>query len=118
MAWSLNRMENVRPMTDGTYVEVATRTDIVDGKPLVVTVDGQSILLCASDEAIFAIENRCSHADQPLECGRIRLGWINCPAHGARFDLETGEALNPPATAPIRTFPVRVEGERIFIAIG
>jgi 3-phenylpropionate/trans-cinnamate dioxygenase ferredoxin subunit len=46
----------------------------------------------------------------------VRAGWIACPVHGARFDLETGRAMNPPAKGPIRTYQVRITGERIEIA--
>jgi nitrite reductase/ring-hydroxylating ferredoxin subunit len=47
----------------------------------------------------------------------MRLGWIACPAHGARFDLATGEALGPPANAPIRTFAVRVSDGMIEVEV-
>ena len=70
-----------------------------------------------SGDRIFAVENVCSHAEQPLDCGRVRAGWVACPFHGSRFDLETGEALHPPATEPIATFPVRVNGDSIEIAV-
>jgi len=46
----------------------------------------------------------------------VRAGWIACPVHGARFDLETGRAMNPPAKAPIKVYEVRVVDDRIEIA--
>ena len=67
-------------------------------------------------DGLYAIENRCSHADMPLACGRMRNGWIMCPTHGARFDLATGEALGLPASAPVATFAVRVVNGTIEIA--
>ncbi len=82
-----------------------------------VTVGESQIVLCQFDGELFAIEDKCSHADEPLACGRIRNGWIACPAHGGRFDLATGEAVGPPATVPIRTYPVRVVGGMIEIAV-
>ena len=78
---------------------------------------GKSIVLAHSREQIFAVINRCSHAEEPLECGRVRNGWIACPVHGARFDLETGEVMNPPATFPIETFAVRVVGDVIEVEV-
>jgi len=68
-------------------------------------------------ERIHALDNMCSHAQEPLACGRMRLGWIACPAHGARFDLETGEALTGPASDPIATYAVRVVDGMIEVAI-
>jgi nitrite reductase/ring-hydroxylating ferredoxin subunit len=83
----------------------------------VVVAGGRSILIVHHGGRLFAIENRCSHAEQPIECGRVRYGWIACPAHGAKFDLETGDALTAPATTPIATFPIRVVGDRIEVAL-
>jgi 3-phenylpropionate/trans-cinnamate dioxygenase ferredoxin component len=91
--------------------------DIPSGTTRLVDVLSHSILLCNEDGRIYAVSPHCSHADEPLACGRIKNGWIACPAHGARFDLETGEAMNPPATAPIATFAVRVRGGVIEVAV-
>jgi nitrite reductase/ring-hydroxylating ferredoxin subunit len=85
--------------------------------PTAVTLGGEEIALCRFGDRVYAIANRCSHADEPLACGRIRNGWIACPAHGGRFDLETGEAVGPPATEPIRTYPVRVVGGMVEVAV-
>ncbi len=79
-------------------------TDLPLGTSTVVTVGNRSILIVNHGDEFFAIENRCSHADQQLDCGRVRYGWIACPAHGAKFDLATGAALTLPATDPIATF--------------
>lgn len=72
-----------------------------------VDVEGHDLLVCHSKGAFFAVANKCSHADEKLDCGRVRNGWVSCPIHGARFALETGEAMNPPATQPIATYPCR-----------
>jgi 3-phenylpropionate/trans-cinnamate dioxygenase ferredoxin subunit len=104
-------------MTDGKFVAVAAAQDVSPGTAKAVTVGGRSILLCHSADRIFAVENLCSHAQQPLECGRVRNGWIACPTHGARFDLETGEPLFGPATEPIATFAVRIDGDTIEVLL-
>jgi 3-phenylpropionate/trans-cinnamate dioxygenase ferredoxin component len=84
---------------------------------VVATVAGLEVLLINDGGNVHALENRCSHADSPLDCGRVRLGWIACPAHGARFDLETGEALTGPATEPLRVFAVRVAAGMIEVEV-
>jgi 3-phenylpropionate/trans-cinnamate dioxygenase ferredoxin component len=99
------------------FTRVARVADVAAGTILKVTASGQEILLCNSKDKITAIINRCSHAEEKLECGRIRNGWIACPAHGARFNLETGQAMNPPATLPIQTFPTRVVDEWVEVEI-
>jgi nitrite reductase/ring-hydroxylating ferredoxin subunit len=104
-------------MVEGAYQHAADIAELAPGSVKAVEVSGCSILLCHSQGRIFAIENQCSHLQEPLACGRLKAGWIACPAHGARFDLETGEALGYPATEPIRVFPVRIEGDSILVAV-
>ena len=103
-------------MTQRPFVTVASLQDVPAGTAKAVDVGGRSILLCHTSGGVFAVENVCSHAQQPLECGRIKNGWIACPTHGARFDLETGEPLGGPATEPIATFAVRIEDDTIEVA--
>lgn len=104
-------------MTQDNFVPVAAVADVPAGTVKKIEAGGLSILLCNSKDQIFAVINRCSHADEELACGRMKAGWIACPIHGARFSLETGEAMNPPAKDPIRTFPVRIVADMIEIAI-
>jgi len=105
-------------MDEPTFIAVANIGDIPPDGVKPVTAGGRSILLVHNEGRIFAVENLCSHAQEPLACGRVKYGWIACPAHGARFDLETGEPLNPPATDPIATFAVRITGDVIEIGLG
>jgi 3-phenylpropionate/trans-cinnamate dioxygenase ferredoxin subunit len=99
------------------FVAVASLNEVPPGSVKAVHVNGRSILLCNSDSQVFAIINRCSHADEKLECGKMKAGWIACPAHGARFDLATGRAKNPPAKQPIEVFAVRIHGDVIEVAV-
>ena len=102
-------------MTD--FTPVAALADVPPDTTKAVIANGRPILIVHHDGNLFAVENRCSHADQPLDCGRVRWGWIACPAHGAKFDLATGEALSQPATEPIATFVVRTVGDTIEVAV-
>lgn len=104
-------------MSERIFTPVAAVADLAPDATMAVTVGNRSILLVHHSGRLFAVENRCSHAEQPLDCGRVRYGWIACPAHGAKFDLATGEPLTPPAIDPIATFEVRVVGETIEIAV-
>lgn len=103
-------------MSEKTFVAVAKLEDVPPGGKFVVDVNGTSVILVNSRDQIFAVRNLCSHAYETLECGRVRNGWISCPVHGARFDLETGAPMNPPATMPIETYEVRIEGDTIEVA--
>lgn len=97
------------------WVEVCRDHELADGKAVVRDIDGVSVLVCRLGDRFHAVSNECSHAFQCLEGGIIRAGWIACPAHGARFDLESGEPLNPPATAPIAVYPTRVDAGIVSI---
>ncbi|MFD1611512.1 Rieske (2Fe-2S) protein [Sphingomonas tabacisoli] len=105
-------------MSEAVFTTVARLADVPSGEVRKVVAGDRSILLCHSQDRIFAIENKCSHADEALECGRMRQGWISCPAHGARFELASGRAMNPPAKEPIRTFEVRIDGDVVQVALG
>lgn len=102
-------------MTSPIFTRALAASDLPAGSKKAVELQGKSILLCNSNGQIFAVSNICSHAEEKLECGRMSNGWIGCPVHGARFDLATGRAKNPPATRPISTFPVRLVDEWIEI---
>ncbi|OAN52529.1 Rieske (2Fe-2S) protein [Sphingobium sp. TCM1] len=104
-------------MTDIRYTPLARLADVPNGATKAVETDGRSIMLCHLEGKIHALDNLCSHAQEPLACGRMRLGWIACPAHGARFDLETGEPLTGPATEPIATYAVRIVDGMIEVAL-
>lgn len=104
-------------MADKTFHPAALLEDLPAGSKKLVEVEGNQVLLCHTADRIFAVRNLCSHAHEPLDCGRMRGGWIACPVHGARFDLATGAPMNPPATTPIDVFEVRVSGDTIEVAV-
>lgn len=104
-------------MSEKTFVAAATVDEVPAGTKIAKTVNGVELLLCHTADRIFAVRNLCSHAHEALDCGRMRGGWISCPVHGARFDLETGQPLNPPATIAIDTYEVRVVGDTIEVAV-
>lgn len=106
-------------MTQTPFLPACAEEDVPDGGTLLVRLGdpARPVLLCRSGDAVHAIEPWCSHAFQELACGMVRDGWIACPAHGARFDLASGEPLNPPATKPVATFPLRVRDGTVEVAV-
>jgi 3-phenylpropionate/trans-cinnamate dioxygenase ferredoxin subunit len=94
------------------YVQVASSADIPAGTCKSVTVGGTRIAIARLKGGLYAVENRCSHANSILITSKIHHGCqLACPVHGARFDLRTGEAKSPPAFTSLETFPVReIEG--------
>ena len=80
-----------------------------------MVIDGEKILLCNAAGEHYAVENRCSHQDTPLENGRIRQGHICCPLHGVRFDLKTGEPKGQLTKIALRTFTVEESGDKVRV---
>jgi 3-phenylpropionate/trans-cinnamate dioxygenase ferredoxin component len=66
---------------------------------------------------LFAISDICTHAEASLSEGRVDGETVECPLHGACFDLRTGQALTPPAVEPVQTFPVVVQEDEIYVEI-
>lgn len=90
------------------WINVATVKDMQPGEHTVVEIEGASIALFNLAGEFFAIEDVCTHDGSEIASGCVVDGAIECPRHGARFDIKTGEVVAPPAYEPVTTFPVRV----------
>lgn len=88
-----------------------------EGDVVQVRVAGQELLVCQVDGGFYAVDARCSHAAQSLAHGRLAGFELKCPLHGASFDIRTGACTRAPATAPIRTFPVILDGGKVCIDV-
>lgn len=85
------------------------------GKPVRIEKDGESICVARIGDEVFAIGDTCSHSDASLSEGDITDFKIECWLHGAEFDMRTGEALTPPAVAPVRKYSVSVDGDSVTV---
>ena len=90
---------------------------IRDNTTLPIQVGQHKILVCNADGQHYAIENRCSHQDTPLENGQIRHGHISCPMHGVRFDLATGEPKGELTKVAIKTYVVEQDHGKFRITV-
>ncbi len=97
------------------YIEITDLTDIDVGHSKSFTINDMQILVCRSNNGVFAVEDRCSHSDIPLCGGLIEGNYITCPLHGAVFDLRDGSVQSPPAFEDIKTYEVIVDGTIISI---
>ena len=100
-------------------VEVAAAGEIPVGGKKTATVDDLEIAVFnVDDEQFYAVEDVCSHDSGPLGEGEvINTFEIECPRHGGRFDMRTGQALVMPAFEPIEAFPVVCKDGKIYIEI-
>ncbi|MFY0406485.1 non-heme iron oxygenase ferredoxin subunit [Solicola sp. PLA-1-18] len=97
------------------FVQAATLAEVTEGKALGIEVDGIDIALVRSGDDVYAVADECSHAEVPLSDGDVEGCEIECYLHGSRFDVRTGEALNLPATAPVATYPCKVDGDAVLV---
>lgn len=96
--------------------EFAARVqDISKGKSEVIEIMGSEILICHTREGFFAVDNLCTHADARLSEGKVKGHRVLCPLHGAAFDVRDGSALSRPATLPLCSYPLRIEGDDILL---
>ncbi|MDA2989606.1 MAG: non-heme iron oxygenase ferredoxin subunit [Actinomycetota bacterium] len=98
-------------MSDQVLVDVCALGDLGIDSVRKVDAGGQDIALVRCDEGVFAIGNRCSHADVDLSEGEVEGCALECWLHGSQFDLRTGMPLSPPAVQPVPTYTVVIEGE-------
>lgn len=100
------------------YVRVAALADVPPNTLLHVDVGDEAVCLANADGTIYAFRDNCTHRDFPLSAGHIHGGTtVECTWHGAHFDMATGRATQLPAIKPIRTYPVRVDGDDILVAV-
>ena len=100
-----------------TWFKVAETDDIEEGHAKVVEAGGHRIALCQTGERLRAGGGVGSHDRGPPDPGR-RLGHkIECPRHGAQFDVTNGKALTLPAVRPIRSYKTRVDGHDIEVEV-
>ncbi len=97
------------------FIKVADITDIDLNQSVSVELDGRAILICNTENGVFAVEDRCTHADIPLCGGQIIGNFISCPVHGAVFDLSDGSVQAPPAFEDLETFEVKIEDTLISV---
>ena len=91
--------------------------EVTNASPLAVTVDGVDVAIVRQGDDVYAIQDECSHAAIPLSEGEVEDGEIECWLHGSRFDLRTGKPSGPPATEPVPTYPVRVDGGDVLVDV-
>jgi 3-phenylpropionate/trans-cinnamate dioxygenase ferredoxin subunit len=99
------------------FVRIAAVSELAPGDRLVVEIDGRWIALFNIDGEFHAIADICTHDDGPLAEGELYDHVIECPRHGATFDVRTGEVLSFPAITPIPSYEVKIEGDDVLVAL-
>ncbi|MEO8397948.1 MAG: non-heme iron oxygenase ferredoxin subunit [Chloroflexota bacterium] len=95
------------------FVTVATTDEMAPGERIVVEVDDVWVVIFNVGGQFYAIEDMCSHEEYMLSEGEIDGYSLECPKHGARFDVRDGKVLAPPAVSPVKAYAVRVVGHEV-----
>jgi 3-phenylpropionate/trans-cinnamate dioxygenase ferredoxin subunit len=90
--------------------------EIAENSCKMVEIDGMKIALYKLDGKIHAIDAECTHMKGPLCKGRILQGkYVQCPWHGATFNIETGEAMSGPTKQNLKVYKIKVEKDEIYL---
>jgi 3-phenylpropionate/trans-cinnamate dioxygenase ferredoxin component len=99
------------------WVTAARVGEIEPGRVKVVEVGERRLAVCNVDGQYYCIDDVCTHDGGSLDQGELLGDQIECPRHGALFDVKTGRALTLPAVLPVDTYEVRVEGGEVQVKV-
>ena len=100
-----------------TYLRACALSDLPAEGALGVEVEGVLVAVVRTGDEVFALHDVCSHEEVPLSEGEIYDHTLECWLHGSCFDVRTGKPTGPPATKPVATYPVKVEGGDVYVAL-
>jgi 3-phenylpropionate/trans-cinnamate dioxygenase ferredoxin component len=98
------------------FVAVAKVSEVEEGKMKVVRVGDAPVGLTKVEGEFFAFADVCTHDDGPVAEGELDEYIIECPRHGAKFDIRTGKVRQLPAVVPIPVYAVTVEGDTVLVS--
>ena len=102
--------------TTGGFVTVAKVGEIPAGGVKVVRLDDRDLAIYHLEDGYYAIDDVCTHDGGELASGVLEGEVVECPRHGARFDVRTGAVLSAPAVVPVTTYEVKIENDDIQVA--
>ncbi len=100
------------------FVTLVPADELPPGAREVFEVEGLYIAVFNVDGTVYAVEDVCTHDDGPLADGELHGFEIECPRHGARFDIRSGKVTRMPAVLPVRWFPARIEDGQVQVDLG
>ena len=101
-----------------SFVSLAKVSDTPPGTISVHQAGELRIALCNVNGRFYAIDDVCTHDGAPLDQGKLEDDLVECPRHGAKFDVTSGRAVVLPAVRPVKTYAVRVDGDDVQVDAG
>ena len=99
------------------WIDVTATEDVPEDDVIGVDIAGKSIALYRVEGEVFATDNLCTHGNARLCDGFLEGHEIECPLHQGKFDIRNGKAMCAPLTDDVKTYPIKIEGDRVFVAI-
>jgi len=103
--------------SDGDYHRAARSGQVREGSVRRFVVKDTEVAIARLNGTAYALHNLCTHLACHLSSGKVENNGLTCLCHGSIFDLATGEPINPPASRPVKTYPVREVDGHIYVAI-
>lgn len=103
--------------TELEFHAVAKTDEVDDDEAIAVSVGRIDIGIYKIGGEFYALNDICTHAYACLSDGYVENSQIECPLHGACFDIKTGKALTAPATVDLDSYPIKVEGDQILVGL-
>ncbi|MGH3266696.1 MAG: non-heme iron oxygenase ferredoxin subunit [Trebonia sp.] len=110
-------LDGMREPADG-WVRACPLARLGADQPIHVDIGEDPVCVVRSHGTVYALRDECTHQSIPLSDGEVADGTIECWLHGSRFDPATGRALSRPATKPVDVYPVRIDGEEVYVRMG
>jgi glycine betaine catabolism B len=89
--------------------------EVQSGQMKAVEFENETVCIVNVSGKFYAINNVCTHEGGPLAEGNLNEFEVECPWHGARFDVRTGEVKSPPAESPVSTYEIKIDRDDIWI---
>ena len=102
-------------MSAERFVTVARVGEIAEGGRKLVRIDDSELAVFLLQGEYYALDDVCTHDGGPIAEGALEGDVIECPRHGAKFNVKTGAVLALPAISPVPTYAVRIEGDEIQV---
>jgi 3-phenylpropionate/trans-cinnamate dioxygenase ferredoxin subunit len=97
------------------WQRVASVSDVREGEAFPAELNGVAIALYRVNGEVHAVDDTCTHEFAQLSQGFVDDATVECPLHAAQFDVVTGKCLSGPASQDLRVYPVRIDGDDIFV---
>jgi len=104
-------------VSEAVFIRACPLADVPAEGALGLEIDGEPVCLIRTGGEVFALRDVCSHAEVPLSEGEVYDHTVECWLHGSCFDVRTGNPTGPPATEPVPVYPVKIDGDDVFVAI-